>query len=472
MDTMPLVFERNNKEPFFIQLYELIKKEIVSGRLKEGDKIPSIRKLGAALTLSRTTVEAAYHQLEVEGYIESRDRSGYYVGNVGNGEFISVIDRAEALPGKDKLAGQLLPEYDFSDSGIDRDSFDFNLWRKYINRALHDTDSFLGSLGWQGEEILRKEIDQHIHYARGVLSSSDKIMIGAGVQSLLNVFCGAAREEYREIGFEEPGFRYGRQIFADHGFNIIPLRLDDEGIDVGELEASNVRIVYVSPSHQFPTGSVMSVKRRMQLLGWAKRVNGLIIEDDYDSELTYYSRPVPSLQSMSGGERVIYLGSFSKVLLPSLRISFMVLPEMILTSYRDKLAAYNQTASKTEQLALAMYMHDGMLKRRIRRLRKLYAVKNRILQASVTKYFGVRARMSGSDSGLHILLEIDMQMDAEEAAARAMAAGVVVTPMTGYYLQEGKDFNHTRILLSYGSIPADRIEEGIYKLSQVWLNKG
>lgn len=452
--------------PLYIQLYEYLKKEIISGVLKKDTKLPSIRHLAEYLNLSRTTVEAAYQQLVAEGYIFSKPQAGYYVNALENSRYEkkgSLIENQQESEVREPVI-----RYDFKSDRLDKESFDFMLWKRYINKALEEKERFLTYGLAQGEYELRQQLTRYVHESRGVICTPSQIVIGAGVQSLLHILCGLLRPACSTIGFEEPGFRQAREVFKDHGFHITPVSLNKDGIDIAELSQSMAKAVYVSPSHQFPTGFTMSINKRIQLLNWAHDNGTLIIEDDYDSELRYYGRPIPSLQGLSQGSSVVYLGTFSKILLPSLRISFMVLTPDLLIKYGEKRNQYNQTSSKIEQLALARFIREGQLEKQIKRLRKIYARKNQMLTDAVERIMKNQVRIIGGESGLYILLEVDAQKTAEELAAKALAQGIRVTPVTNYFMK-GKKQQMPQVLLSFAGIPLEDIKPGVELLSKCWF---
>lgn len=462
-----LILDKKGKIPLYEQLYSQIKEEIITGRREPHTKLPSIRQLAKNLQISKTTVETAYQQLELEGYISSEAKRGYFIKKIvdhnfpfqkgGNGEL------REGLAVGDKH------HYDLRNDYIDKDSFDFALWKKYLTKALmENNDRFLTYGSHQGELELRVEIAKYIYHSRGVICSPENIVVGAGVQTLLGILCGLLKPYQQSIGFEDPGFKQARHIFKDYNYNIIPIKLDEDGINVDFLAASEAKIVYVSPSHQFPMGAVMPISKRIQLLNWAHKNEAYIIEDDYDSELRYAGRPIPSLQGLSKGENVIYLGIFSKILLPSIRISYMVLPPDLTAIYQERKEKYNQTSSQIEQIALALFMKEGMLNKHIRRLRKIYARKNEVLMGAVKKIMGQKAKMLGGESGLHILLELKSQRDSGEIALLAEKVGVKVIPINNYYLGNAQG-NYPLVLLSYGGIPVEDIEPAIKLLNKVWF---
>ncbi|KJS87039.1 MAG: hypothetical protein JM58_05930 [Peptococcaceae bacterium BICA1-8] len=458
---------KDSKNPIYLQLYEYIKEEIAAGRIEYQTKLPSIRQLAIYLKISRTTIEATYHQLMVEGYINSRPKAGYFVNNINNIINVVKIDNAKEEANSNTPNKEV--EYDFRNDYIDRESFDFNLWRKYLNKALLENNQrYLTYGSHQGELELRVELAKYVHQSRGVVCSPEQVIIGSGGQPLLNILCGILKTHYKSIGFEEPGFKQARHIFKDHLFEIIPIKLDDDGVNVDFLAQSKAKIVYVSPSHQFPMGSIMSISKRVQLLNWAHANNTLIIEDDYDSELRYSGRPIPSLQGLSEGSHVIYLGTFSKILLPSIRISFMILPPNILSTYQTEKKKYNQTSSQIEQIALSLFMREGMLEKHIRKLRKIYARKNQLLIETIERTMGDKVKVMGTETGLHILLELNSSYSPVEITLLAEKVGVKVTPLANYFIGDSENKNPL-VLLSYSGIPMEHIEPAIGLLNQVWF---
>ncbi len=463
-----IVFDNKSKEPLYIQLYLYYKAAIEQNRLRESEKLPSIRGLSRILSVSKITVEKAYQQLMSEGYIKNYDRSRYTVNKLD--EIIFKAPTANMSYQHDHKQG-LKEErilYDFSSGEMDIDGFDFSLWKRYISKAFFQKERLVGYGNIKGEEELRKEIAKYIEKSRGVYVHTEQIIIGAGVQSLLSMLCSMLKLEYNSIAFEEPGFRNGRRIFADHAFTIMPIKMKTDGIDMGELVNSRERLVYVSPSHQFPTGYIMPIGKRYQLLNWAEEKNGIIIEDDYDSEFRYFGRPIPALKGLDNRERVVYLGSFSKVIPPSIRVSYMVLPEKFLEIYQTKSSLYNQTASTIEQLALAQFMSDGHLERQIRRLRKLYYEKRKLFLEEIQTILGKNAKVNGTESGLHVILSLKSELEAKELAARALEKGCRVAPIQDYYWELSPE-KMPQVLLYFSKIPANTMKDGIIRLKEAWF---
>jgi len=459
--------DRKSKDPLYLQLYSHIKNEIIAGRLETGLKMASIRELSAGLNISKNTVENAYQQLCAEGYLVSEPKSGYFVNKIEN---IADLQASTAGNGKGAPAQERgnAVRYDFSSDYLDEESFDFSLWKRFIGKAMKDPERYLSYGSHLGEPELRREIAKYLHHSRGVICTAGQVVIGAGVQSLLHVLCAALKPHYDAVAFEDPGFKKAQYVFQDHDFRIVPIRLESDGIDVRALAASGARVVHVSPSHQFPTGSIMPVSKRAQLLKWAQSSGGLIIEDDYDSELRYFGRPIPSLQGLNKGVNVIYMGTFSKIFLPSLRISYMVLPERLLPDYLEQAPRYNQTSSTIEQIALSLFMKAGLMEKHLRRLRKIYAKKNQLLAESISAIMGDKAVIRGQGTGLHLLLELRTALPAEELVRRAEQVGARVIPISSYSIgpTAGK---YPQVLLSYGGIPRGDIAPAIRTLAEAWF---
>ncbi|MDR3589523.1 MAG: PLP-dependent aminotransferase family protein [Negativicutes bacterium] len=456
-----------DKEPLYMQLYHHFKVQIEQNRLKEDDRLPSIRGLAQNLSLSKITVEKAYQQLLSEGYIENRNRSRYTVNRFEGIAFAS----ASALPAPD---GKTAPEpvrvrYDFASGEMDIDGFDFVLWKRYVSKVFLHKERLLGYGHFKGEEELRTEIAGYLQKSRGVYADKEQIIIGPGVQNLLNMLCSMLKAVNSTIAFEEPGFKNGRRIFADRNFRIIPIPMKKDGIDMGALVDCGARLIYVSPSHQFPTGYIMPAGKRIELLKWAEKNDGLIIEDDYDSEFRYFGRPIPALRGLDKGEKVVYLGSFSKVMPPSIRISYMVLPPLLLELFQKNASLYNQAASTLEQLALAQFMADGHLERQIRRLRKLYSEKKQLFFNTVKSILGSEVEVKQTESGLHTTITVKNGMKAAELAERALKKGCRVASVQDYYWESMPE-KPVEMILYFSKIPTDEMEVALRQLQDAWFS--
>ncbi|USD17212.1 PLP-dependent aminotransferase family protein [Priestia megaterium] len=461
------LLNRKDDIPLYHQLYEYIKKEIVSSRVEVNDKLPSIRSLAAYLNVSRNTVDMAYQQLLAEGYVESKPKSGLYVTNT----------RFDLLQTDRKPTVFLHPHsetksctYDFRYGKVDSRLFPLNEWKKRYNESLQTyREALFTYQESQGEESLREEIATYLYQSRGVVCSKHQIVIGAGTQQSLSLLAQMLKQSIRDIAFENPCYDGASFVFKQHGFSLKPVSLNSKGINIQELYDSQTRAVYVTPSHQFPYGMIMPVSRRIELLEWANDCNGFIIEDDYDGEFRYKGSPIPSLQSLDSNGRVIYTGTFSKSFMPSLRISYLVLPEVLLKTYHEqRFSLYEQAVPTLHQQTLGLIMKNGEWNKHLRRVRTAYQLKHSTLLAALQKEFNENITISGELAGLHILVRVHNDMNEQQLINAARKQDVSVYGTSRYWLTEvPKQKPH--ILLGFGSLRREEIEEGIRRLKKAWL---
>ena len=379
-------------EKLYMQIYDYYKNLIEDGKLREGMKLPSIRRCAEERNVSKTTVESAFMCLCDDGYIMPKSQSGYYVSKRG-------ISPKITTPKEIKSENENKIIYDFSSSGVDSESFNMDIWRRYVKSALRQTEKLLFYGEPQGEIELRREIAKYVQESRNCVCNEENIVIGAGVQALLNILCPLLKSR-KSVCFDDENYKQGIAIFKDYGYKI------------SSKEKSN--ILYVSPSYRGKTGDTMTVQERFSLVEFARENNKIIIEDDYGSEFRYFNRPTPSLQGLDGGEDVVYLGTFSKLLLPSIRISFMILPDAFLDEYKQKRELYNQTVGKVDQIALCSYIRDGHLNSQIRKSRKLYMQKSKMLCDLLLQKFGEKVKILKSDSPLYVRCIFDLKLSDEQ----------------------------------------------------------
>lgn len=411
----------------YMEVYDYYKSLILTGKLPKTSRLPSIRRCSAELGVSRTTVENAYLQLAADGYILSKPQSGYYVTDIAS----HSQKKSENVKKSDTEKKEII--YDFASLKADRESFDFDLWRRYLKSALRQDDRLLSYGEVQGEAELRQVLSKYITENRNVMCNEDDIVIGAGVQSLLNILCGIIGDR-KSVFFRDPSFLQGIAIFDDHKFTVTK-------------SESNADVIYISPSHINSWGDVMPTQERLELLKQAHENGTLIIEDDYDSEFGYFNRPTPSLQGLDGGENVVYIGTFSKLLVPSIRISFMILPEKLKSAYKKKANAYSQTVSTTDQIALCQFIRDGHMSRRIKKVRKLYSQKAVELNNAIHSVFGKRANTHIGQTGFIIKLRLDCELSADEIIKRAERSGIS--------LRTGEQSEKPQFLLSCSSVKTE-----------------
>jgi len=469
MIDLTLLLKRESEEPLYSQLYQYIKKEIMNGKLPAQTRLPSIRSLSAHLHISRNTVDLAYQQLLAEGYVLSRPRSGLYVMDLQLDSLPSSHHVREQVSEDHALAHPTI-QYDFRYGDVDAEHFPLATWRKLSNLSLQQNHQALFSYGDPlGEPGLRMEIAKYLHGSRGVNCSPDQIVIGAGIQYLLAVLSGLLRSDNRSIAMEDPGYDGVRTVFQHKGLDIHPIPLEADGLHIHKLYESNSRIVYITPSHQFPYGMVMPLAKRMQLLKWATDQNGIIIEDDYDSEFRYVGKPIPSLQSLDTQQRTVYLGTFSKCLLPSLRIAYMVLPQAMVELHRKQdYRLYDQTVSHFQQNTLELFMSNGHWEAHIRKMRKVYRQKQFTLISMIQKMMGAQVTIIGEDAGLHILLRVYNGMDEHKLIATAEKEGVQVYPVSPFWAQPAQA-EQSMVQIGFGGLSIEDITEGVYALHRAWF---
>lgn len=456
------VFDENRKKPYYLQLYEYIKEGILSGEIQEGEKLPSLRSLSKSTELSITTIEQAYNQLLVEGYIRSKAQSGYYVSRVFSHSKQSVSSQKEIFSPKVSSLEEVMkaspPAYYY-----DPDCFDFNKWKKCMNKVINEySSSFFFESDPQGEEALRIEICRYLYMSRGVECTPRQIVIGAGTQQITNQLATILRKlSIENVALEDPGYTPVRSIFRDRGFAITPVKVAEDGLIIEKLPTNIRTAAYVSPSNHVFTGSVMPVGRRYELINWAAANDSYIIEDDYDSELRYFGRPIPALKSLKGNDRVIYLGSFSTTLFAAVKISYMVLPEKMSRLFLSTAGDYSQTCSKMEQLTLAMFMETGNYQTHIKKLRKLYSQKLAAASDILAREGRGFIDMRNKTSGINILLKVSTKKTGERLRREAQSLMVPAVPL------EDSDL----LILYYNQIPLERMAPVLKELVALWRSR-
>lgn len=428
---------QNEEHCRYLRVYHYYRNLILSGQMKSETKLPSIRKGASELQMSRTTMENAYMLLAAEGYIVSRPQSGYYVTDIAEKQ---EEGRKIASRHVRKLENPVV--YDFATSNVDKESFRFELWRRYMKSALRQDERLLSYGEPQGEQEFREVLSEYIQKTRSVICSPDQIVIGAGVQSLLHILCSLI-DQKRTVFLKDGDYVQGLAIFEDHNYRIA--RDDKEEIGM----------YYVSPSQMTTFGGVMSIRERMELIGRAEKEKFLIIEDDYNSEFKYFQKPVPSLQGLAGGRNVIYLGTFSKMLLPSIRISYMVLPPELMERYEVRKDSYNQTASKAEQIALTQFIRDGHLASQIRKSRKIHLAKAEKLAESIHKVFEDAVNVKIGEAGFMVQIIFSDETDVKKVAKTARKEGLTFREAEGHTL-----------LLTCAGVESDKYEEAMQILAK------
>lgn len=476
--------------PLYQQIYEYIKSEITDGKISPGEKLPSTRLLANNLMVSRSTVDLAYDQLLSEGYVRTVPCSGYFVCELETGFAEGDSRKKEMLRNRSKnldgsrgwteavYGGFVSSETsrfscDFSPNAIEWSDFSMASWRKAIKSMLQDEMEELFQPGSsQGEENLRQAICDYLHRARGVNCNIHQIIIGAGNEYLLMLLYQMMGADQR-VAMESPTYRQAYQIFRNLGWTAEPVPMDEYGMMLDGLRESGAKLAYIMPSHQFPLGNVMPMKRRTQLLQWAGEENGrYIIEDDYDSEFRYKGKPIPSLQGSDPYDCVIYLGTFSKSIAPAIRVSYMVLPPELMLLYQGRCGFYSSTVSRIQQQILYYFMKDGYFERHLNKMRGIYRARHDVLLAELKGKRWVKC-IYGENAGLHVLVEVNTLKTEEQLIEEAKSAGIRMYGLKEYAIEEtvpedGKVYTaHPTLLLGYAGLSEEKIREGIRGLEEI-----
>lgn len=456
------------------QIYAYIRDEIRKGKLLEGERLPSTRSLAESLQVARSTVDFAYGQLAAEGYVEARPCKGYFVSHVE--DLFHLSKEEEKVPGSG-ISAEKAPEnetvpFDFSPHAISLKNFPYATWKKITKNILVDANSEMFALGdAKGDRQLRETISRYLHSSRGVNCQPEQIIIGAGTDYLF-MLLEKILGRHVPIAMENPTYKRAYRIFQSFAYEIVPIPMDGSGMNVEKLKESRARVAYVMPSHQYPTGVVMPIGRRMELLKWAgEGEERYLIEDDYDSEFRYKGKPIPSLQASDRAGRVIYMGTFSKSIAPAIRVGYMVLPLKLLEIYRQTCGFYASTVSRIDQYILNEFIRDGYFERYLNKMRKIYRNRHDFLLNQLLP-FEREFIISGENAGLHILLTSKRHIPEKTLINAALKAGVKLYGMMDACMGE-RDVNAPfadTVLLGYGALEEQELLEGISLLKKAWAS--
>ena len=481
MNEIMIDLQGGAKAPLYEKIYEYIKNEIVDGKISRGEKLPSTRLLAKNLSVSRSTVELAYDQLLAEGYIEAEPYRGYFVCDI---EALYQLEQRNHMQEKLQAGQDWQPgwkteikhgagsskqkEIDFSPYTIDTQNFPYNVWRKlHKNVLLDDREEILLSGDGQGDHELRMAIADYLHQARGVNCVAEQIIIGAG-NEYLELLLAQVLGEKKTVLMDDPTYLQAYRTFSNMGYLVKNIPAEQGSMPIEAVRRENADILYVMPSHQFPLGTVMPLKQRLELLKWASEKEGrYLIEDDHDSEYRYKGKPIPSLQSIDHEEKVIYLGTFSKSIAPSLRISYMVLPQHLLKNYQSYCGFYSTTVSKIQQEVLCGFIRGGYFGRHLNKMRGIYKNKHDFLVSELKKRPWVE-NIAGDNAGLHVLVQVDTQMSEEELCERAAEQGIHLMGISEHYIHK-PSVSKPVLLLGYGKPDEKRILEGLDRLEHMIL---
>lgn len=471
----PLVLPRRGSRQRLAVLHGQLRAAILDGRLKPGARLPATRTLAEGLDISRNTAVAAYDLLLSEGYVESRRGAGYFVAQLALRRDVGKA-RVDASTRDDRLVpywrnlAQLavspssgIHAHDFRLGIPDSRSFPFDVWRRLYGRALRSASKTAPLYDVaQGRLALREAIANHISFARAVSCEPRDIVVTSGAQQAFDLLARVLVTPGQTVmAVEDPGYPPLRAAFLAAGARIVGVPVDEEGLIVDKLPAE-ANIVYVTPSHQFPLGVVMSPRRRMALLEYARAHRALVIEDDYDSEFRYSGRPLDALQTLDRDESVCYVGTFSKCLLPTLRLGYAVVPPWLRTAFIHAKHQADCHGDVLVQDTLAVFIGEGYLVRHVRHMRKVYAERRTALLDAIKRHAVDVLQPWPSDAGLHIAARLNVPADASELHARAATIGINFDTLKGYALEER---SRRGIAFGLGLIDGAKIDEAIGKLT-------
>ena len=464
MNELTMNLKTDSKVPLYEQIYNYIKSDIQNGRISYGEKLPSTRALARHLEISRSTAELAYEQLLSEGYIESEPCRGYFVAKID--ELYQI--RPAKTPTEEKKEQKPRYRYDFTPNGVDLKSFPYNAWRKLSKDILTDDKTELFRSGEsKGELGFRQAICNYLHQARGVNCTPGQVIVGAGSDYIL-MLLGMILGREHVVAFENPTYKQAYRLFRGLAYKTVPVGMDKNGMKVTELSDSGADIAYVTPSHQYPTGIIMPIGRRMELLKWAKEEpDRYVIEDDYDSEFRYKGKPIPALQGYDAEDKVIYLGTFSKSIAPAIRLSYMVLPKDILKAYRKKGSFVNSTVSKVDQTIVQHFIEEGYYERHLNKTRALYKGRHDVLIRALQE-MNFDCKIAGEYAGVHLLMSFADHVSESELVRRAENAEVKVYGLSDYCI--GENHRSATILLGYANLSEEEIREATAILKGVWTD--
>ena len=479
---LAIALDNNTAIPLHQQLYEELRRAILSGRLLPRQRIPSTRSLAKSLGISRTTVTSCYEQLLSEGYLETIVGSGTYVcaqlpDDLLHSTPVESVQKTVSPIQLSKYAARLadmdtslMSEPDLQISfRYGRPAFDhfpMQTWRKLLSRHCRENSTWLDyATDALGYKPLREAIARYLSRSRAVQCEPEQVIITNGTQQALYLIMRLSIELGDAIALEDPGYLSARRIFLSQGAKLLPIRVDESGLvvkDLAKYANELIKLIYVTPSHQFPTGSILSLPRRLELLAWAQQNSAMIIEDDYDSEYRYGDRPIPALQGLAQTDSVLYIGTFSKVLFPSLRIGYLVLPPSLISLFARAKWLSDRSLPSLEQQVLADFIEQGHIDRHIRKMRSLYDLRRQALVQALKANFGEKAKILGEKAGLHLMVRLQTHLTDEEIIQRAARVGVGMMSAQPSYLNVNCA---GELIFGYSELTQEQIQKGISRLA-------
>ena len=480
-----ITLDRDSSIPLYSQVAEEIRQAILQGRLKPKQKLPSSRTLAESLEISRITVTQSYDQLTSEGYLETQPGSGTYVCSQLPDHWLTNQAKERSPQNDSQLLSSLsdygrslikadssealepVAEISFRYGNPATEQFPVKIWRKLLSRHCHYQPAIFDyTYDPAGYLPLRKAIADYLARSRGVHCQAKQVLIINGSQQGLDLMTRLFVQPGDWVAVEEPGYISVRQCFLGQRAKIQPIAIDNQGLKLDILNqcTQQFKLLYVTPSHQFPTGVVLSLPRRLALLEWAQKTGTLILEDDYDSEFRYDESPIPALQSLDRNDSVVYIGSFSKILFPSLRIGYLVVPPALIPIVCQARWLCDRFTPLLEQYVLTDFITEGHFERHIRRIRRFYNQRRQVLVKAINNYLGERATILGENAGIHLIVRLHTKLSEEKMIKSANEVGVGMISLKPYYLQATTT---KAFIFGYSSLTEAQLIEGVLRLASI-----
>lgn len=467
--------------PLFRQVYLGLRQAILSGTFRANGRLPSTRDLADQLGISRTVVLLAYDQLLAEGFIAGRRGSGTYVSEGLGSNRLAASKKsprlrlstfgsaaAAAVPALDVHARRSPSlRYDFASgrSESDIETFPFEMWRRILLRCARKAPVVELDYGpAAGSLALRSAICAHLRRSRAVVCDPSEIIIANGSQQALDLIVRVLLERGDSVAIENPSYQGTREILRTAGIRLLPVPVDRDGVIPSNLP-DHARLCFVTPSHQYPTGAILSLSRRLALLEWAKGTNSVIIEDDYDGEFRYEGHPLESLQGLDAEGRIIYVGTFSRTVFPALRVGYLIVPKSLTAAFTAAKWLNDQHSATLEQQALAEFVSSGAYERHLRRVRRRNAARRKALLDAIAKHLNDRVELTGDGSGAHVVLWPKKCVSEESVIAQAAARSVGISGISRYFLTKP---TRPGFMLGYCRMNEEGIHEGVRRLAEIF----
>lgn len=453
-----MIIDKTSDKQLYLQLYDYIKGEIASGNYKSGNKLPSKRKISENLGISINTINTALFLLEEEGYIKAKERVGYFIEEIS--DLYVNEDKIHDSLNVNKDETEIL--YNFSPNAISYDDFPYYTFSKLFKDTIQEEDeNLLKNPDASGDDEFKTAIAKYLLDSRALQVNSENIVISSGLEYLFQILFHVFTKN-DIFAVENPGYEILPPMIDSAGFDYVSIKVNEDGIDLESLKKSRANIVCITPSHQFPTGGIMPIRNRLEVLNWASQSeNNYIIEDDYDSEFKYVGKTIEPLKSLDANDKVIYMGSFSKSIAPSMRISYMVLPSQLMQILKKKAPFFICSVPRLNQKVMARFLEKGHFERHLNKMRRLYKKRREFVISEIESY-NQKSIISGAEAGLHIVLELKTKKSDEKLNHEFKQNKIHLNAMSKYY-NDGKPSTQ-KYLLGFGGMDEKMLKEGIKKI--------